>query len=48
MTLYSVTTDIVTQFLQHGRYLRNWSNRTIETYQQSLVTGSVPRQVGIG
>src|SRR5262245_24761620 len=29
-------TAIVDRFLKAGRYLRNWSEKTIETYQQSL------------
>jgi hypothetical protein len=28
--------DLVDRFLKAGRYLRNWSEKTVQTYQQSL------------
>lgn len=29
---------LITQFLDHGRYLRGWSMKTVRTYEQSLKT----------
>lgn len=28
--------DLVSDFVRHGRYLRNWSPRTVKTYGQGL------------
>lgn len=34
----SLSSSLLTEFLQAGSYLRNWSPRTVRTYQQSLST----------
>ena len=28
----TITHEILSDFLRHGRYLRNWGGRTVETY----------------
>jgi site-specific recombinase XerD len=28
--------DLTAEFIRHGRYLRNWSERTVSTYEQGL------------
>ena len=30
--------ELSEQFFEHGRYLRNWSPKTVSTYQQNLAT----------
>jgi hypothetical protein len=29
---------LASQFIDHGRYIRNWSPKTVRTYQQNLAT----------
>src|SRR5262245_51602495 len=42
-TLTTPADDLTRMFLADGRYLRNWSERTIETYQRALTSfGATP------
>ena len=38
LTTVTTVTALVPNFLEHGRYLRGWSPRTVQCYQQALAT----------
>ena len=43
MTIAAEATSLHHQFIQHGRFLRGWSPRTVQTYQQGLAAlGDTP------